>query len=340
MSSSEEDDGPCKRCRRDFTDEEKVAFYFATRIFPSNAESFRRIKEDERFRAAFRARSAEDLQQKHKNMLKHGGAGAKRERDYVNDLLKRHPRVEERWREYLNGTRAPPVAQAVPVAGRVVVARERRDRPRFEARRARAASAASSDGSGDARPSGSSSAREASALVIDLASDDSDEASDDDEPMQAAAQHRERSAAFKRDARALFPDALRSGASVTYARRTLVEVEVHALLMARDGLSRAQHERPIYSPLEGRVLRADFVSDTEVIEVKDFEHRLRAIGQLMHYHRLLHEARTARRARIHLFNVGNRSALYGDFVELVQRGTNRGNIKVVVTREPAGSPYF
>ena len=72
MSSSEEDDGPCKRCRRDFTDEEKVAFYFATRIFPSNAESFRRIKEDERFRAAFRARSAEDLQQKHKNMLKHG----------------------------------------------------------------------------------------------------------------------------------------------------------------------------------------------------------------------------------------------------------------------------
>ena len=111
--------------------------------------------------------------------------------------------------------------------------------------------------------------------------------------------------------------------------------------MARDeDVSRARHERPIYSPLEGRVLRADFVSDTEVIEVKDFEHRLRAIGQLMHYHRLLHEARTARRARIHLFNVGNRSALYGDFVELVQRGTNRGNIEVVVTREPAGSPYF
>ena len=109
-------------------------------------------------------------------------------------------------------------------------------------------------------------------MVIDLASDDSDEASDDDEPMQAAAQHRERSAAFKRDARALFPDALRSGASVTYARRTLVEVEVHALLMARDGLSRAQHERPIYSP-EDRVLRADFVSDAEVIEVR-LHHRL------------------------------------------------------------------
>ena len=159
--------------------------------------------------------------------------------------------------------------------------------------------------------------------------------------MHAEARHRERRAAFERDARARFPDALRSGARVAYARRTLVEVEVHALMMARDeDVSRARHERPIYSPLEDRVLRADFVSDAEVIEVKDFEHRLRAIGQLMHYHRLLHEARTARRARIHLFNVGNRSALYGDFVELVQRGTNCGNIEVVVTREPAGSAYF